>query len=118
MTLDFEIWSTPEEDEDKVIAKSEELTAGNYDMMMGQTEGLELPGDMNWYLSVVFFGMGKPIRLRYSHRVDNEEVSISEQNHSGRVKHTMNAEMGGPFLIHELLEWSQQLHSVGDWLSW
>ncbi len=118
MTLDLEIWPTPEEDEDKIIAKSEELTAENYHHMMEQTDGMELPDDMNWYLSVVLFGMGKPIRLRYSYRIAAEEIAIGEQNHSGRARHTMSTEMGGPYPIHELLGWSQQLQSVGDWLSW
>ena len=118
MTIDLEIWPTPEEDEDKIIAKSEELTADSYHHMMEQTDGMELPEDMNWYLSVVFFGMGKPIRLRYSYQVAAEWIAISEQNHSGRARHTIRTEMGGPYPIHDLLGWAQQLQSIGDWLSW
>ncbi len=117
MTAILQLWPTPEEGEDKVMVKTE-LSADSYHHMMEKTDGMDIPDDLNWQLIVSLFGMGKPIRLYYNYRIGGEEIAIGEQNHSGRAKHTMSTEMGGPFLIHELLGWSQQLHSVGDWLSW
>ena len=117
MTTVLQLWPTPEEGEDKVIVKTE-LSADSYHHMMEKTDGMVIPGRLNWQLIVSFFGMGKPIRLYYNYRVGNEEISIGEQNHSGRARHTLDAEMGEPVSLYDLLAWAQQLQSIGDWLAW
>jgi hypothetical protein len=117
MTVILKSWPTPEEGKDKVVATTE-LSADNYHHMMEQTDGMDIPDDLNWQLIASFFGMGKPVRLYYNYRIGDEEISIGEQNHSGRARHTLDAHDGGPYSIYELLGWGQQLQSIGDWLSW
>jgi hypothetical protein len=117
MTVILQTWPVPEEGEGKVITKTE-LSADNYHHMLEQVDGVTVSGGLNWQLVASFFGMGKPIRLYYNYRIGDKEISIGEQNHSGRARHTLDAEDGGLYSIYELLGWGQQLQSIGDWLSW
>ena len=125
MTVAFEVLETPleplQEGQEIPDVKSEltELTADNFHHMMEQTDGMSLPHEFEWKMAIALFGMGKPIRLHYQYKLDSEDITVVERNHSGRARHTLPvADFGGLFLLHSLLGWTQSLQAMGEWLSW
>lgn len=105
--------------EDEENWNKAEISSPSFNDVMALTHETELPVDQEWKMTLSLFGMGKPIRFFYGYKPDNEDITITEQNHSGRARHNVPAlSMGGPYPIHSLVNVILDYHSFQEWMSW